>query len=251
MTLRLILITIAMAFLSCNPQTDSSEQIGTHETKKAPEIWLSPDTIECLKGGSVEDLRYSEECVDEAFSAVFGPEEIVYVNGDRLRLRASPSLTAPVITFLPIAARVKPLKSKGADWVLVHFERLTIGGNDTSEYYGWVHRDFLSSPSDFQPSTLERKMRISFGSVDSGLCYDLYKDGRVRYTLSYKPELPEDNGIRHYDGTLLRHKDLLWPRIESPDIGSIILIDRPPQLLPEYYYHHEPWLGNPAEACPE
>ena len=251
----LVIILSASLLFSCDVNNGSIEQ-KEETAKEAYKVWLPTKTIECLGAHSPEYLAYSEKCTSTEFPKLFGPDayrsqQFAYVNGDNLRLRTEPSSSSHVIYLLPIAARIRPLIRARGQWILVSFDNTTIGGNDSGLFIGWVHSDFISFPSDFRPTSAPKQSRIAFGSVDSGLCYDFHKNGSVRYTISSKPESPGISGIEHKSGTLLRHKDLLWPRLANPDSDPIILIDRPPELLPEFYYYHEAWLSDPSEPCPE
>ena len=237
--------------LSCGADSSDKEKLRNTDTEIL-KPWLPEETTRCLGDSNPERLHRKEDCQDVIYQKLFGPEQypgqqFVYVNGNNVRLRQAPSLDAKVMTLLPIGARVEPLLSHQGGWILVFFDAFTMKEVRAEEGTGWVSEQFLSAPSDFQPTTTPGQNRIHFGSIDTGLCFEFGPKGNVEFTTISKPA---HGGIKHYKGHLLRHKDLLWPRIEEENEEPIILIDRPPELRPEYKYYNELWLSDPSEPCP-
>jgi Flp pilus assembly protein TadD len=128
-----------------NGDIDEAERLLDDAVRSSPTYYKTAhENLARVKSARQERIPGSQEtesAVGQEDSNIAGtPAEFRRVSADRLNVRRSDSMTAPVVGFLAAENRVRVLENKGS-WAFVKYD----DGSSETPITGWVMSEFLAN----------------------------------------------------------------------------------------------------------
>ena len=128
-----------------NGDIDEAERLLDDAVRSSPTYYRTAhENLARVKSARQERIPGSQEtesAVGQEDSNIAGtPAEFRRVSADRLNVRRSDSMTAPVVGFLAAENRVRVLENKGS-WAFVKYD----DGSSETPITGWVMSEFLAN----------------------------------------------------------------------------------------------------------